>query len=134
MKTIQGRYRAALLMGVAVSVLTFSAGARAQNRDTDDNHGSSDNLWPYAATGRSPVLAVVGDISCQPGEEVSEANGLSTTTGESPKEVCTDPSTSKGTYTKTSLWQSQEATANQIEAMKPAAVALLGDLQYQVGG
>ena len=36
-------------------------------------------------------------------------------------------------YTSTSLWQSQEATANQIEAMQPDAVALLGDLQYQVG-
>ena len=36
-------------------------------------------------------------------------------------------------YLSTSLWQSQEATANQIEVMKPDAVALLGDLQYQVG-
>ena len=39
----------------------------------------------------------------------------------------------KAPYTSTSLWQSQEATANQIEQMKPDAVALLGDLQYQVG-
>ena len=43
------------------------------------------------------------------------------------------PTPQKGPYTSTSLWQSQEATANQIEAMKPDAVALLGDLQYQVG-
>ena len=41
--------------------------------------------------------------------------------------------TPKAPYTSTSLWQSQEATANQIETMKPDAVALLGDLQYQVG-
>ena len=41
--------------------------------------------------------------------------------------------TPKTPYTSTSLWQSQEATANQIETMKPDAVALLGDLQYQVG-
>ena len=45
-------------------------------------------------------------------------------------EVCTDP---KAPYTSTSLWQSQEATANQIETMKPDVVALVGDLQYQVG-
>ena len=41
--------------------------------------------------------------------------------------------TPKSPYTITSLWQSQEATANQIEAMKPDAVAIVGDLQYQVG-
>lgn len=125
MKTMQGRLRAAVLIGAAVSVMAFAAGARGQDHN--------DNSWPYATTGKSPVLAVVGDIACQPGTEVSLTNGVSTTTGEASKEVCTDPSTSKGTYTKTSLWQSQEATANQIEAMKPAAVALLGDLQYQVG-
>ena len=68
------------------------------------------------------MLAVVGDISCQPGETEP--------TGEKAGESCTNP---KSPYTSTSLWQSQEATANQIEAMKPDAVALLGDLQYQVG-
>ena len=68
------------------------------------------------------MLAVVGDISCQPGETEP--------TGEAADEVCTNP---KSPYTSTSLWQSQEATANQIETMKPDAVALLGDLQYQVG-
>ena len=52
--------------------------------------------------------------------------------GEAGNEVCTDPATPPA-YTNTSLWQSQEATANQIETMKPDAVALLGDLQYQVG-
>ena len=52
--------------------------------------------------------------------------------GEAANEICTDPATPPP-YTSTSLWQSQEATANQIEAMKPDAVALLGDLQYQVG-
>jgi acid phosphatase type 7 len=145
MKAIQGRFRAAVLMGAAASVLAFAAGANAQNQNFNGdpwqqdaswlfgNPAPNDNTWPYATTDKSPVLAVVGDIACQPGEEVSEANGLSTTTGEASKEVCTDPSTSKGAYTKTSLWQSQEATANQIETMKPAAVALLGDLQYQVG-
>jgi hypothetical protein len=44
--------------------------------------------------------------------------------GEAANEVCADP---PAPYTSTSLWQSQEATANQIETMKPDAVALLGD-------
>ena len=69
-----------------------------------------------------PVLAVVGDVSCQPGETEPA--------GEKAGENCDAP---KSPYTSTSLWQSQEATANQIEAMKPDLVALLGDLQYQVG-
>ncbi len=68
------------------------------------------------------MLAVVGDIACQPGEADRH--------GEAAHEICTTP---KAPYTSTSLWQSQEATANQIEAMKPDAVAILGDLQYQVG-
>jgi hypothetical protein len=124
MKTIGRRFRAAALIGAAALALAFAAGARAQNRDSDhegDRH-SKDNTWPYAKTGRSPVLAVVGDIACQPGEAEP--------TGEAGHELCINP---KSPYTSTSLWQSQEATANQIEAMKPDAVAITGDLQYQVG-
>src|ERR1700744_5817777 len=124
MKTI-GEFRAAMLMGAAVSVVVFAVGAKAQNQNNGNwpgNPPAHDNPWPYNNPQRSsPVLAVVGDISCQPGEEAN---------GESSKEVCTD---AKAPYTSTSLYQSQEATANQIEAMKPDAVALLGDLQYQVG-
>jgi acid phosphatase type 7 len=127
MKSIRGTFRAAVLMGAAASVLALAAGAKAQNRNSDGNgngnRNSNDNTWPYATTDRSPVLAVVGDISCQPGEEAA---------GESANEVCTDPATPPA-YTSTSLRESQEATANQIEAMKPDLVALLGDLQYQVG-
>ncbi len=115
MKTIRGRLRTEVLMGAAASVLGFAAGAMAQNSN------SNNNTWPYA-TGGSPVLAVVGDIACQPGETEPS--------GEKAGENCIAP---KSPYTSTSLWQSQEATANQIEAMHPAAVALLGDLQYQVG-
>jgi hypothetical protein len=124
MKMIRERLRAAVLMGAAVSVLVLASGAQAQNQN------SNDNQWPYAATGNSPVLAVVGDIACQPG---AEANGEAT------KETCADPkSPYNGTNNATvpptySLWESQEYTANQIETMKPAAVAILGDLQYQVG-
>ena len=70
MKTIRGRFRAAVLMGAAASVLVFAGGAKAQNqrRQWHDSN-ANDNPWPYATTGRSPVLAVVGDIACQPGEE-----------------------------------------------------------------
>jgi acid phosphatase type 7 len=134
MNLIGGKFRAALLMGAAASMLMFAGGAKAQsfgnfswlfsNSLQFGSPSANDNIWPYAPAGRSPVLAVVGDIACQPGEEE---------TGEAGNEVCTDPSAKKGAYTAASLWQSQEATANEIETLKPDAVALLGDLQYQVG-
>jgi 3',5'-cyclic AMP phosphodiesterase CpdA len=128
MKIIRGSFRAAVLMGAAAAVLAFAVGAKAQNQNSNDNQWSNDNPapndnpWPYNQLQRSPVLAVVGDIACQPGTEV---------TGESSDEVCTDSPGNSGSAEP--LWQSQEATANQIETMKPDAVALLGDLQYQVG-
>ena len=65
------------------------------------------------------VLAVVGDISCQPTGPVE---------GEKQKDVC--DKTGQG-YTV--RWQAQTATANQIQAMKPDLVAILGDEQYEVG-
>ncbi len=68
MKTIRGRFRAAVLMAAAASVLAFAVGARAQDHNDKDDPHHNDNAWPYATTGRSPVLAVVGDISCQPGD------------------------------------------------------------------
>ena len=116
MNNILGRFRATVLMGALASVLAFAAGAKAQNPN------SNDNRWPHARTGRSHVLAVVGDIACQPGEVEP--------TGEAAHELCINP---KLPYTSTSLRMSQQATANQIEAMKPDAVAITGDLQYQVG-
>jgi acid phosphatase type 7 len=127
MKRIRGRLRAALLTGAAASVLVFAGGAMAQNsnsqgQDFNGNRNSNDNTWPYASTGRSPVLAVVGDIACEPGEVEP--------TGEAGHELCINP---KAPYNSTSLWQSQESTANQIENMKPDLVAIVGDLQYQVG-
>src|SRR5208282_6491121 len=82
MKMIRGRFRTAVLMGAAVSVLAFAAGAKAQDRDSNDNawqHDDSwhfgnpapnDNPWPYNKLPRSPVLAVVGDVACQPVPEV----------------------------------------------------------------
>src|SRR5580658_8937039 len=114
MKTIRRRFRAPMLMAAAASVLAFATGAMAQN--------ATGNTWPYAPTRPSPLLAVVGDIACQPGE--AEPGG------EAAHENCLTP---KAPYTSTSLWQSQEATATQIENMKPDLVAIVGDLQYQVG-
>ena len=75
--------------------------------------GGGTNDWPYAPSGRAPVLAAVGDISCQPGEAVET---------EKTSDLCTGD-----------RWSAQVATANQIESIKPDLVALLGDLQYQVG-
>ncbi len=66
-----------------------------------------------SSTGDAPVLATVGDISCQPG---------SVPENEKTSDLCTADRN-----------QAQAATANQIEAMKPNLVAVLGDLQYQVG-
>jgi len=137
-KTIGGKLRAGALIGAAALALTFAAGTPAQNQNSNGDqwpwgNPTPDNTWPYAAAfGHSPVLAVVGDVACEPDADHE--------TGESAHETCdtpklpyfstTNPSTPPGSY---SLWQSQEATANQIEAMQPDAVALVGDLQYQVG-
>jgi acid phosphatase type 7 len=131
MKSIRSGFRAALLMTAAASVLVFAVGARAQDQNDWDDQHHNDNKWPYATTGRSPVLAVVGDIACEPDSDFE--------TGEAGHETCDTP---KAPYTSTtstpagppySLWQSQEATANEIETMKPDLLAITGDLQYQVG-
>ncbi len=138
MKTIRGRFRAALLGAAAVSLLAFAAGVKAQDKDADHDHGNSpasanDNTWPYATTGKSPVLAVVGDVACQPDADF-ETNEAAHETCDTPKAPYTSTtSTPPGSAVGYSLWLSQEATANQIENMKPDAVAILGDLQYQVG-
>jgi acid phosphatase type 7 len=129
MKTIQRRLRAVVLMGAAASVLAFAAGAKAQNQKSNNNQWSNskgwsignwvpnDNPWPYDKPQGPPVLAVVGDVACQPGEEES---------GEKAGENCSGD-------TAQNLLASQAATAQQIENMKPDRVALLGDEQYQVG-
>jgi hypothetical protein len=113
-------FRAILFMGAAASVLAFAAVAMAQDQNSKGNNWdshSNNNTWPYAKTGRSPVLAVVGDVACQPGAEPG---------GEKPGENCAGDANQN-------LWSSQAATAQQIENMKPDIVALVGDEQYQVG-
>jgi hypothetical protein len=120
MKTIGRRFRAAALIGAAALALAFAAGTRAQNQNSNRNGDphSNDNTWPYAKTGRSPVLAVVGDVACQPGETEPS--------GEKKGENCVGD-------TAQNLYASQAATANLIESMKPDLIALVGDEQYQVG-
>jgi hypothetical protein len=125
MRSVRGRFRAAVLMGAAASVLAFAAGAMAQNQNSQNQNSnrngdphSNDNSWPYAKTGRSPVLAVVGDVACQPGETEPS--------GEKKGENCVGD-------TAQNLVLSQAATAQQIENMKPDIIALVGDEQYQVG-
>jgi hypothetical protein len=112
------------------AVLAFAAGAKAQNPNSNDNPSrqdnpswkdnpsGQDNPWPYATTGRSPVLAVVGDVACQPGETEPS--------GEKAKENCVGD-------TAQNLLASMAATSKQIENMKPNLLAIVGDLQYQVG-
>jgi hypothetical protein len=64
------------------------------------------------------VLAVVGDVACQP--------GATEPTGEKAGENCAGD-------TAQNLLASQAATAAQIVNMKPTLIALVGDEQYQVG-
>jgi acid phosphatase type 7 len=120
MKTIHGTFRGTLLMA---SVLALAVGVSAQNQNSqnqnDGGRNSNVNTWPYGTSGRSaPVLAVVGDVACQPGE--TEPNG------EKAGENCVGD-------TAQNLFASQAATAKQIETMKPDLIALVGDEQYQVG-
>lgn len=79
-------------------------------------HTSSTNQWPYADAA-APVLAVVGDIGCEPN---------------TPENVSTPANLKCGSGDLGGL-DAAYATGDQIEAMKPSAVALLGDEQYQVG-
>jgi hypothetical protein len=129
MEMIRRSFRTAVLMGAAASVLAFAAGANAQNQNSKNNQWSNgkgwstgnwvpnDNPWPYNKLQGSPVLAVVGDVACEPGEEEG---------GEKAGENCSGD-------TAQNLLASQAATAQQIENMKPDIVALVGDEQYQVG-
>ena len=50
MKSIRGRFRAAVLMGAAASVLVFAAGAKAQNRN---HHRIDGNQMPTTIRGRT---------------------------------------------------------------------------------
>src|SRR5262252_3094475 len=77
-----------------------------------------DNVWPYAQIApHAAVLAAVGDISCEPDDAANATNPA--------KVKCGSPTLGGR--------DAQFATADQVESMHPDLVAVLGDLQYQVG-
>src|SRR5215469_11395311 len=112
----RGSRRVATVIGIAVVAVIAAAGTVLA--DPGGWFGSNDNPWPYNSHGFAPVLAAVGDISCQPGAPVES---------EKKSDVC-DLGT--GSTVRNAA---QNATAQQVEAIKPALVAVLGDEQYQNG-
>jgi hypothetical protein len=102
----------------AVAIVAVIAGTGTVLADEGGWFSGNDNAWPYNATGPAPVLAAVGDISCQPGTKVEN---------EKKTDVC-----DLGTGS-TVRDQAQNATSTSVEAIHPAMVAVLGDLQYQNG-
>ena len=109
--------RLAIITGLA-TVLAIAAAGTVLADPYGWFGGGNDNPWPYNSPGPAPVLAAVGDISCQPGSPVEQ---------EKKTDTCDQGSGS------TVRDQAQNATAEQVEAMKPALVAVLGDEQYQNG-
>ncbi len=110
------RTRTLTLIGAAAVVATV-LGTGAAIAAPDIGNG-----WPYAGTpagddAETFTLAAVGDIACEPADGDNAANPTAVTCG----------SPALGGYA------AEFATAKQAEAMKPDAVALLGDEQYQVG-
>jgi acid phosphatase type 7 len=116
LRTMERSRRTVLTLAVAILALGALAGTVLAAQDA---FSGNDNEWPYAKPGPAPVLATIGDISCQPGNPVE-------------KEKQTDVCDTTG-HSDTTRNQAQTATANQIESMKPNLVAVLGDEQYQVG-
>lgn len=101
-----------------IAIVAVIAGAGTVLADPGGWFSNNDNAWPYSSQGRDPVLAAVGDISCQPGSPQE---------GEKPSDVCDQ---GVGSTVRDAA---QNATAEQVEGMKPALVAVLGDEQYQNG-
>jgi acid phosphatase type 7 len=107
-----------VIVVAVLATVVVAAAAGTVLADPGGWWGSGDNPWPYNATGPAPVLAAVGDISCQPGAPVE---------AEKKTDTCDQGSGS------TVRDAAQNATAEQVEQMKPALVAVLGDEQYQNG-
>jgi len=103
---------------VAVA-LTAAAGAGTVLADPGGVFAGSDNPWPYDAPGpaATPVLAAVGDIACEPDNAENAGN----------------PAAVKCGGAGIGGFGAEYATAKQAAGMKPSAVAILGDEQYQVG-
>jgi acid phosphatase type 7 len=121
MRRARGDRRWSRRLTITLSVAVFAVLAGAGTVLADQGGWlffSGDNAWPYNNPGPAPVLAAVGDISCQP----TAPQGT-----EKPTDVCT------GGATATTRNAAQNATAEQVEAMHPALIAILGDEQYQNG-
>src|SRR5215467_6300633 len=122
MRKLTRRFRLRLSRGfIAIAAVVVTAAAFAGTVLADP--GALGNPWPYnapvtPAASAAPVLAAVGDISCQPGDPEGT---------EKPSDVCA------GGVTATTRNAAQNATATEVEAIKPALVAVLGDEQYQNG-
>jgi hypothetical protein len=105
------------LVLVAVVAVVAAACAGTVLADPGGWFAGSDSPWPYNGVTGNPVLAAVGDIACEPDNAENAANPAAVKCGGS------------GIGGQTAEY----ATAQQAYAMKPAAVAILGDEQYQVG-
>ncbi|MEY9951498.1 metallophosphoesterase [Leifsonia sp. EB34] len=113
---MRSRTRKLSLIAVGVVAATFLGTAAAVAAPAIDDG------WPYGSAGAAKhdntyTLAAVGDIACEPNDSDNAANPAGLKCG----------SPSLGGYA------AEFATAKQADAMKPDAVALLGDEQYQVG-
>jgi acid phosphatase type 7 len=106
--------RIARRTAVAVGAGALTLGAVASAYATS-HHGSTSD-WPYDQSASS-VVAVVGDIGCEPNTPDNTGN----------------PASLKCDGDDIGSFPAEYATADQIEGMQPTAVALLGDEQYQVG-
>lgn len=104
----------------AAALLSMGTVVAAQNQSD-----TADNAWPYAPQPSSPVLAAVGDISCQPDVNSTTQPGEAAT----PNDTCSQNNLADVDLRN----QAQAATANEVEAMSPSLVAILGDEQYQIG-
>jgi acid phosphatase type 7 len=104
--------RLPLLAGmVAVGVLAVAGIAAADSPNGND--------WPYdsAAKGQQYTMVAVGDIACEPNDAENAATPAALKCG----------SPSLGGY------DAEYATAQQAYSLRPDAIALMGDEQYEVG-
>lgn len=107
--------RMAVIGGIAAVALI--AGTGTVLADPGGWFGPNDNAWPYNSPGRSPVLAAVGDISCQPGAPQE-------------KEKTTDTCDQGiGSTTRNAAERDRHAGRGDEAGL----VAVLGDEQYQNG-
>ncbi len=113
---MRSRTRTITLIAAGVVATTLLGGAAAVAAPLIDDG------WPYgsavkAEDAKTYTFAAVGDIACEPNDEANAANPAALKCG----------SATLGGY------QAEYATAQQALSMKPDAIALLGDEQYQVG-